>query len=220
MEIYTKENKCSHNERDILATDGTHVCTQCGVVQDMICFENYEDSSYQITRVNPFLLEVCHRLEIDSITKNDANKIYIKAVLEYPYLRKHILMSTSIYIATKKNLVPRTLKEISVASGINVKKIGDYERMICRKYYPVNATEYIYRFGTRLNMTFSQINKIDKEIQGLEHRTKIQNPVLLCATYLYKFMNQSNKCLIQIQEVTGIPVSTLKRAYKKEFKTC
>lgn len=191
MEIYTKGNKCCRSERNILATDGTHVCTQCGIVQDMmVCFGNYEDSYQQVTKVNPFLLEVCHRLEIDSITKNDANDIYNKTVLDYPYLRKNILISTSIYIATKKHLVPRSLKEISVASGINVNKIGDYERVICCKYYPTSASEYIYRFGTKLNMTFSQINKIDKEIQGLKHRTRIQNPVLLCATYLYKYMKK------------------------------
>ena len=100
MEIYTKGNKCRHSERNILETDGTHVCTQCGKVQDMICFGNFVDS-YQTTLVNPFLLEVCYRLEIDSITKNGANDIYNKAVLNYPYLRKNILISTSIYIATK-----------------------------------------------------------------------------------------------------------------------
>ena len=110
------------------------------------------------------------------------------------------------------------LKEISVAPGTNANKIGDYERIICRKYYTTNATEYIYRFGTNLNMTYSQINKIDKEIQGLNYRTQIQNPVLLCSTYLYKFMKETNNSLIQIQDITGISVSTPKNAYKKECK--
>ena len=88
---------------------------------------------------------------------------------------------------------------------------------MCCNYYPTSATEYIYRFGTKLNMTFSQINKINKEIQGVNHRTQIQNPVLLCATYLYKFMKETNNSLFQIHEITGIPVSTLKSAYKKNL---
>ena len=110
MENNIEGNKRCHSDLNILATDGTHVCTQCGKVQDMICFENYVNS-YQVTKVNSFLLEVCHRLEIDSITKNDANDIYNKAVVDHPYLRKNIVLPASIYIATKKHLVPRTLKD-------------------------------------------------------------------------------------------------------------
>ena len=101
MAIYPKGNQCCSSKWNIIETDGTHVCTQCGKVQDMICFENYVDR-YQVTKVNPFLLEVCHRLEIDSVTQNDANDLYNNAVLDYPYLRKNILIPTSIYIASKK----------------------------------------------------------------------------------------------------------------------
>ena len=74
MEIYTEGNKCCRSERNILETDGTHVCTQCGKVQDMICFGNFVDS-YQTTLVNPYLLEVCYCLELVRITKNHANLV-------------------------------------------------------------------------------------------------------------------------------------------------
>ena len=44
------------------------------------------------------------------------------------------------------------------------------------------------------------------------------NPALLCATYLYKYIKEANTYCIPIQDITGIAVSTLKNAYKKEFK--
>ncbi len=122
MEIYSEGNKCCSTECNIVETDGTHVCIQCGKVQDLLCFNNYIGSHY-VKPLHSFLLEVCHRLEIDDTTKNDANEIYNEAVANYPSLRKNILISASIYIAAKKNLVPRTLKEISLATGTNVKKL-------------------------------------------------------------------------------------------------
>ncbi len=101
MEIYSTRNKCCYNECNIIETDGTHVCVQCGNVQDMLCFGDYSGFT-QERGINPFLVEVCHRLEIDNTTKNDANEIYDEAIISFPSLRKNILSSVSIYIASKK----------------------------------------------------------------------------------------------------------------------
>ena len=60
--------------------------------------------------------------------------------------------------------------------------------------------------------------KIEKSIRLLGNSKKIQNPVLLCALFLYRSLKEVGNSLIQIQDVTGIPASTIKNAYKKEFK--
>ena len=219
MDAYQNETKFCTLEHNLIELDGTCVCTQCGTVKDTIMFDN--SCNYRrVLSTNSFITEVCHRLNIDLHTEMIANDIYSKAFSNYSSLRKNILLATAVYIATKKNTVPRTLKEINAVTGATERKIGEYERIICSKYHPINATHYINRFGAVWGLTYKEIKKIEEKIRISLSSTNIQNPVLLCATYLYKFMNHSNKCLIQIQEVTGIPVSTLKRAYKKEFKTC
>lgn len=217
MEIDTKGDKCCTKECNIIEIDGTHVCNQCGIVQDMMCLE-YRISYRHTTWMNPLLLEVCHRLEIDSTTENDAINIYNDTILRYPSLRKNIIIPTSVYIAAKKNFVPRTIKEISAVSGVSVKNIGHYERFIFHKYIPTKPVEYIYRFGKKLNMSCKEIMKIEKSIRLLGNSNKIQNPVLLCALFLYRSLKEVGNSLIQIQDVTGIPASTIKNAYKKEFK--
>ena len=219
MEIYKRENSCCDNEKNILeTTDGSFVCVNCAKVQDMVCFGNLVNS-YNDVKIDPILSEFCHRLQIDTCTQTLANEIYITAITNFPSLRKLILKSTSIYIASKKNSEPRTMKEISGATGVDINKIGEYERIICKDYYPTNSSDYVHRFGVKLKLGYKEIRSIAQEIlKSLKKCTQIQNPVLHCAIYLYKFMHESPNCLIQIQETTGIPASTLKNAYKKEFK--
>ena len=146
-----------------------------------------------------------------------ANDIYSKAFANYSYLRKNILLATAVYIATKKNTVPRTLKEINAVTGVTGRKIGEYERIICNKYHPINAIHYIHRFGTVLGLTYKQIRKIEDQIRNSLSSTNIQNPVVLCAAYLYKHMIDFPTSIFKIKNITGIPISTLKHAYKREF---
>ena len=218
MEIYKRENICCDNEKNILeTTDGSFVCVNCAKVQDMVCFGNLVNS-YNDVKIDPILSEFCHRLQIDTCTQSRANEIYFTAITSFPSLRKLILKSTAIYIASKKNSEPRTMREISSATGVDIKQIGEYERIICKDYYPTNSNDYVNRFGVKLKLTYKEIRIIEQEILNSLKCTQIQNPVLHCAIYLYKFMHESPNCLIQIQETTGIPASTLTNAYKKEFK--
>ena len=46
----------------------------------------------------------------------------------------YIYIYIYIYILCKQNLVPRTIKETGSVSGIGVKLIGSYERVIYGKY--------------------------------------------------------------------------------------
>ena len=103
-------------------------------------------------------------------------------------------------------------------SGVSSNNIGDYKRLISHKYFPNKPVDYIYRFGKKLNMSYKEIIKIDKSIRLLGSSNKIQNPVLVCALFLYKSLKEVSNALIRIHDVTGVPASTIKNAYKKEFK--
>ena len=116
------------------------------LTEDMLCFGDIQSLDCLVAK-NPMLCEYCDRLNIAETTKAYSNDLYIKLLSSYPFLKKDILAATSIYITTKRNKIPRTLKEVSSATGVEVKKIGEYEKIVSKKYYPVHATHYLYRFG-------------------------------------------------------------------------
>ena len=106
MEIYKGENRCCDNEKNILeTTDGSFVCVNCAKVRDMMCFGNLVNS-YNDVKIDSMLSEFCHRLQIDTCTQTLANEIYIIAIANFPSLRKLILKSTSICIASEKSSEP------------------------------------------------------------------------------------------------------------------
>ena len=112
MDVYQKQDRCCLHEYNIIEVDGTHVCTVCAKVADMISFGGCHNSS-TFTTINSILHELCHSLHMDTCTDNIANEIYSNVIMNHRTLHKRILFPTSIYIAAKRNSVPRTLKEVS-----------------------------------------------------------------------------------------------------------
>ena len=88
---------------NLVELDGSFVCTYCGIVQDIPCFEyvlELGDEENQTT--NSLLNEFCHRLAIDSDTQFDSESLYNRSITKNPYVQKLILLSCSLYIACKK----------------------------------------------------------------------------------------------------------------------
>ena len=180
----------------------------------MVCYGRCEIYP-AVTTIHPSMSEFCSRLHIDPHTQDIANEIYEKAISPNKNLSKLILIPTSIYIAAKKNSVPRTLKEISAVSGIETRRIGDYEKLISNRYYHTTANQYVSRFGCKLGLQKGQIQSISKNIKEVDECTSIQNPVLQCAVYIYEFMKNLPNSLIRLQEATGIPSTILKTSIKR-----
>ena len=214
MDVYQNKNTCCVEEQNIIETDEGYVCTSCAKVQDNYCFGNFPEFLEE-KKEKPELMEYCHRLNIDRSTQYVASKIYDEALSSNLTLKRTLLVATSIYIATKKNCIPRTLREISLATGEKVKKIGECEKIISKQHYQTNATDYLYRFGHELNLPYKQIREIEQDILNHSSYLKIQNPVLVCGIYLYKHTKNCQISLDLLQQVTGIPSSTLKLHYRR-----
>ena len=214
MEVYQNKNTCCVEELNIIKTDDGYVCTACAKVQDNPCFGNFPEFLEE-RKEKPELMEYCHRLNIERSTQYLASKIYDDALTSNLSLKRSLLLATSIYIATKKNCIPRTLREISLATGEKVKKIGECEKIISKQYYQTNATDYLFRFGYELNLSYKQIREIEQDILNHSSYLKIQNPVLVCGIYLYKHTKNCQISLDLLQQVTGIPSSTLRLHYRK-----
>ena len=214
MEVYQNKNTCCVEEQNIIETDDGYVCTVCAKVQDNQCFRHFPEFLEERTE-KPELGEYCHRLNIEKSTQYAASKIYDEALSSNLSLKRTLLLATSIYIATKKNCIPRTLREISLVTGESVKKIGECEKIISKHHYHTIPTDYLYRFGHELNLPYKQIREIEEDILNHSSSLKIQNPVLVCGIYLYK---HTKNCQINpdlLQQVTGIPISTLKLHYRR-----
>ena len=199
---------------NLVELDGSYVCTYCGIVQDIPCFEyvlEFRNEENQTT--NSLLNEFCHRLAIDSVTQFDSESLYNRSITKNPYVQKLILLSCSLYIACKKNKCPRTMKEICAVSGVDVKQIGQYEHLVCNQYYPTKASDYVNRFGGKLELKYNQIQRINQEIEKVT--TNIYNPIALCAAAIYKTMTPSVIDLNQLEDITGIPSSSIKKISKK-----
>ena len=214
MDIGSKENKCCFDAVNILEIDGTHVCVKCGLVQDMLSFG--ENQKYnKKDQSNQFLQEICDRLNIDTNTLQDTERMFKSALNKYPLLRRNILLSSCLYMSCKMNCVPRSMKEVSAVSGVDVKLIGKYESIICDNYFPSKPSDYVNRYGAKLGMNYRTIKNVKKDIRLFQNKITIQNPISICAFHLYKALKERPNALINIQNVTGCPASSIRQIYKK-----
>ena len=216
MAYTSNHDKCCTRTSNIIELDGCYVCTYCGMVQDTPCFEyEFQFRDDKVSLKDSLLSEFCHRLAVDNITQADSESLYNNSVRKNPNIQKLILLTCSLYIACKRNNCPRTMREISAVSGVDVKHIGQYEHLVCSQYYPTKASDYVNRFGSKLELEYNQIQKIN---QGLLKVTKYtDNPRSVCAAVIYKTMQHLGVDLKQLEDITGIPSSTIKRISKKIY---
>ena len=62
----------------------------------------------------------------------------------------------------QKNKCPRNMEEICAVSGVDVKQIGQCEHLVCNQYYPAKASDYMNRFGGKLELKCNQIQIITR----------------------------------------------------------
>ena len=216
MAYTSNHDKCCTRTSNIIELDGCYVCTYCGVVQDTPCFEyKFQFRDDKVSLKDSLLGEFCHRLAVDNITQADSESLYNNSVRKNPNIQKLILLTCSLYIACKRNNCPRTMREISAVSGVDVKHIGQYEHLVCSQYYPTKPSDYVNRFGSKLELKYNQIQKINQELLKVTKYT--DNPISVCAAVIYKTMQHLGIDLNQLEDITGIPSSTIKRISKKIY---
>lgn len=216
MAYTSNHNKCCTRTSNIIELDGCYVCTYCGMVQDTPCFGyEFQFRDDKVSLKDSLLSEFCHRLAVDNITQADSESLYNSSVRKNPNIRKLILLTCSLYIACKRNNCPRTMREISAVSGVDVKHIGQYEHLVCSQYYPTKPSDYVNRFGSKLELKYNQIQKINQELLKVTKYT--DNPISMCAAVIYKTMQHLGIDLNQLEDITGIPSSTIKRISKNIY---
>jgi transcription initiation factor TFIIIB Brf1 subunit/transcription initiation factor TFIIB len=212
--IRTNSSKlCKHV---IIESDNFFVCVKCGVVQNDLIVEKskidgnekYEHPSTPAKfkeNIN-FLKELKARDIINDITLNDTIYFMKKWNLEKIPLPK-LHHAYALYYASKKNLLPLTLKEISYYTQISVKEICKIEKFI-KNNFDDSPMEYVSKYCAILNLTFMD-EKIIKRYVEENYKNYVRNPAHVAIAAISVTFPCIEKKLLS--EISWTAVSTIKK---------
>ena len=207
---------CCKQDRNIIPIDGTHTCIGCGRVIDTLLME--PDIPINYTSVNKdfkgMIYEYCERGNIDIQTGVFTERLFKNISKKSNRLHKVPLTAACLYVACKKNGNPRSMKEIAGITGSCIKQMGRYEKFISNVHYPITPSNYIERFCSKLNFKFDKIKIILNQLKLADDFIFDFNPAAIACSYIYKCFPSSTNLSV-LSNISGIPVSTIKKFLKK-----
>lgn len=171
------------------------------------------------------LKRVSSYLKLPKSVEEEAARIYTLAV-QRGLVRGRSMESVvagALYAACRRHEVPRTLDELSEASGIEKKEVGRTYRFITRELaitiLPSNSIDYIPRFSSSLRLTpktQSKAVEIIEQAQGAE-LTSGRGPTGIAAAGLYvaALINGEKRTQREVADVAGVTEVTIRNRYKE-----
>lgn len=133
------------------------------------------------------------------------------------------VVAGAVYAACRRHDVPRTLNEISEASGIDKKEIGRTYRFVTRELginiLPSNPIDYIDRFSSALKLSpkvRSTAVEILEQAKELE-LTSGRGPTGIAAAALYvaSLIHGEKRTQREVAEIAGVTEVTIRNRYKE-----
>lgn len=171
------------------------------------------------------LKRVSSYLKLPKSVEEEAARIYTLAV-QRGLVRGRSMESVvagALYAACRRHDVPRTLDELSEASGIEKKEIGRTYRFVTRELgitiLPSNPADYIARFSSALKLspeTQSKSVEILEKAQKAE-LTSGRGPTGIAAAALYvaALMHGEKRTQREVADVAGVTEVTIRNRYKE-----
>lgn len=171
------------------------------------------------------LKRVSSYLRLPGSVEEEASRIYTLAVQKGLVRGRSMesVVAGALYAACRRHDVPRTLDELSEASGIEKKEIGRTYRFITRelriKILPSNPADYIARFASALKLTAETQSKsveIIEQAQAVE-LTSGRGPTGIAAAALYvaALINGEKRTQREVADVAGVTEVTIRNRYKE-----
>lgn len=171
------------------------------------------------------LKRVSSYLRLPSSVEEEASRIYTLAVQKGLVRGRSMesVVAGALYAACRRHDVPRTLDELSEASGIEKKEIGRTYRFITRelgiKILPSNPADYIARFASALKLsaeTQSKSVEIIEMAQSVE-LTSGRGPtgIASAALYVAALINGEKRTQREVADVAGVTEVTIRNRYKE-----
>ena len=133
------------------------------------------------------------------------------------------VVAGALYAACRRHEIPRTLDELSEASGIDKKEIGRTYRFITRelgiRILPSNPIDYIPRFASALKLnadTQTKAVEILEKAQNIE-LTSGRGPTGIAAASLYvaALINNEKRTQREVADIAGVTEVTIRNRYKE-----
>ena len=171
------------------------------------------------------LKRVSSYLKLPKSVEEESARIYTLAV-QRGLVRGRSMESVvagALYAACRRHDVPRTLDELSEASGIEKKEIGRTYRFVTRELgitiLPSNPADYIARFSSALKLSAETQSR---SIEILEHaqRTELtsgRGPTGIAAAALYvsALIHGEKRTQREVADVAGVTEVTIRNRYKE-----
>src|SRR3990167_8318140 len=174
------------------------------------------------------LKRVSSYLKLAASVEEEAARIYTLAV-QRGLVRGRSMESVvagALYAACRRHEVPRTLDELSEASGIERKEIGRTYRFITRelgiRILPSNPVDYIARFSSALKLSAETQTKA-VEILEKAQRAELtigRGPTGIAAASLYvaALINNEKRTQREVADIAGVTEVTIRNRYKELLK--
>ncbi|MBU0530351.1 MAG: transcription initiation factor IIB [Candidatus Aenigmatarchaeota archaeon] len=137
------------------------------------------------------------------------------------------IIAALLYTTCREEGAPRTLDEISKASGISKKDIGKTYRYISRKLniriLPAKAQDYVPRFGSLLNLSekvqVHAVEILDKSSENDVTSGKGPIGVAAAALYIAAVLAGEKKTQREVADIIGVTEVTIRNRYKEMVET-
>lgn len=171
------------------------------------------------------LKRVSSFLKLPKSVEEEAARIYTLAV-QRGLVRGRSMESVvagSLYASCRRHEVPRTLDELSEASGIEKKEIGRTYRFITRELQitilPSNPADYIARFASSLRLTAETQSKAIEILESAQKSelTSGRGPTGIAAAALYvsALIHGEKRTQREVADVAGVTEVTIRNRYKE-----
>lgn len=133
------------------------------------------------------------------------------------------VVAGSLYAACRRYEVPRTLDELSEASGIEKKEVGRTYRFITRelgiRILPSDPIDYLPRFVSALKLSPDSQSKAVDILQKAQKAelTSGRGPTGIAAASLYvaALINNEKRTQREVADVAGVTEVTIRNRYKE-----
>lgn len=190
-----------------------------------IRIKDQESNDRNLNNANRELDRICSQLEVPRTVKETAGQLYKKSfqagmLKGYPI---DSMIAASVYASARVRRVPRTLEEISNATQISKKRLGQcYRILVNRMQYKIPATrptDILLRLGTELAMSaVSQRLAIQIINEAMDKKLSIgKDPSGLAsaALYLAGIINKEKRNQRLVAKAGHVTEVTIRHRYKE-----
>lgn len=214
-------NVCPHLSQSEI--EGFLICIVCGLALDDIVFCRYENKvTFLSDKENPFpnsFLEKQKREIYDAHQKNFISfqvfelsvSLIEKWCKTHSNLKKYFYLHAILY-ASRKLSYPISIKDISNFFSVPIRKFSRLE-----KIFPIEedclSSNFIKKYGTLLNFSFSKIQNACKVGEMLEKHFSVRTNIISTLSLMYMDDSLSYK---NVQKYVNISKSSILK-YKQVF---